>query len=36
MNDTKNGFGVFTYPDGRVYRGKFFEDQKDGEGILEL
>ena len=36
MNDKKNGMGEFIYPDGRVYRGNFFDDQKDGQGVLEL
>jgi hypothetical protein len=36
MNDHKNGMGEFIYPDGRVYRGNFFDDQKDGQGVLEL
>jgi hypothetical protein len=30
MNDRKNGNGEFIYPDGRIYRGNFFDDQKDG------
>lgn len=29
-----NGLGTLTYPDGRVYRGEFKNDLKDGEGTL--
>lgn len=36
MNDRKNGMGEFIYPDGKVYRGNFFDDQKDGFGVLEM
>jgi len=27
-----HGTGVFTWPDGKRYKGKYFEDKKDGYG----
>ena len=29
-----NGFGEYTWPDGRVYKGNFANDNKQGDGIL--
>lgn len=36
QNGKRNGFGVFTYPDGSVYEGQFKNDKMDGMGKLTL
>lgn len=28
------GFGTFTWPDGRKYEGEYIDDKKDGKGIF--
>ena len=29
-----DGFGVFTWPDGRVYEGQYENDMKSGNGVF--
>jgi hypothetical protein len=29
-----HGYGIYTWPDGKVYKGYYIEDLKDGEGYL--
>ena len=29
-----HGVGVFTWPDGRVYDGEYFDDKKQGRGVF--
>ena len=29
-----NGYGEFKWPDGRIYKGNYKDDQKDGYGIF--
>ena len=31
-NDKKQGFGVFTWPDGRMYEGEWFDGKQHGKG----
>ena len=30
-----DGYGIFTWPDGRKYNGEYKDDKKDGTGIFE-
>ena len=30
-----HGFGIFTFADGRVYRGEYVRDKKEGPGVFE-
>lgn len=34
VRDKKEGYGVFTWADGRVYRGRFVNDLREGEGEM--
>ena len=33
MNDKKEGDGIFRWPDGRIYNGKWRDGKQDGDGI---
>jgi hypothetical protein len=28
------GYGIFTWPDGRKYEGEYIDDKKEGNGIF--
>lgn len=34
MRDKKEGYGVFTWADGRVYKGKYVNDLREGFGEM--
>lgn len=36
VNGKKHGVGTEKFPDGRVYEGEFFEDLKEGFGIMHF
>jgi len=29
-----HGKGIFTWPDGRVYEGDYYDDKKQGQGVF--
>jgi hypothetical protein len=31
--DKKQGYGTYTWPDGRIYDGKWYNDRQHGEGL---
>lgn len=33
-NNKMEGYGVFTWPDGRRYEGEYIDDKKEGKGIF--
>ena len=34
MNDKKHGYGIYTYPDGRSYKGQWADGKQHGEGVF--
>lgn len=34
MMDLKSGHGIYNWPDGKYYKGEFFNDKKHGYGEL--
>ena len=34
MNDKKHGYGIYTYPDGKSYKGQWAFGKQHGEGIF--
>lgn len=34
MDDKKDGYGVYTYPDGRCYKGQWKNGKQHGEGLF--
>ncbi len=35
MNDKKEGYGVFTFKDGRVYKGQWLNGKQHGRGTYK-
>ena len=34
MNDKKEGYGEFTWPNGNTYKGHWFDGKQHGEGVI--
>jgi hypothetical protein len=35
VNDKKEGYGEFSWPDGKIYKGQWRDGKQHGEGVLK-